>query len=293
MTRPPNSQRASLILGALVLGVSWVCGAAQASTPRVVSLNPSLTAILLAVGAEANLVEVDDYSAAEIPEVAALPRVGGLFSPSLEAVMALRPDAVVLVPSAEQRDFRARLEQLGIRVVAFANIRFEDVLENIRGLGALVGRESEAAARIAAVEKAREEALRLGASRSGPEVLVVLQREPVFVVGSGNFIEEMLIALGARNLAAEFPDAYPRVAVEWLIAHAPDVLIDLSGPGSDALAYWSRWPSIPAVANGRVVSLDAQEISMPGPHLDRAYRHLAVALYGVEAGGAFGSGAAP
>ena len=268
-------------------------GVAEASTQRIVSLNPSLTAILVAVGAEGNLVGVDDYSAVQIPEAASLPRVGGLFSPSLEAVMALRPDAVVLVPSAEQRDFRARLEQLGVRVIAFANIRFEDVLENIRGLGALVGRESEAAARIAAVERARQEALRLGAARRGPQVLVVLQREPVYVVGSGNFIEEMLLALGARNLAAEFSDAYPRVAVEWLVAHAPDVLIDLSPAGADALTYWSRWPSIPAVASGRVVALDAQEISMPGPDLDRAYRHLAVALYGADAGRAFGSEKAP
>jgi len=276
-----------LALSLVLLGGLAVGAAAGESTKRIVSLNPSLTAILVAVGAQANLVGVDDYSASRIPEVASLPRVGGLFSPSLEAVTALRPDAVVLVPSSEQRDFRGRLEELGVPVIAFENIQFEDVLANIRGMGALVGREAEAARRIDAVVRARDEARRLGASRQGPGVLVILQRDPIYVVGSGNFIEEMLVALGARNLAAQFPGPYPRVAVEWLVASAPDVLIDLSPGAEEALAHWSRWPSIPAVAKGRVVALDAEEISMPGPDLHRAYKQLAVALYGASAGARF------
>ena len=64
--------------------------------------------------------------------------------------------------------------------------------------------------------------------RVAPGVLVVLQRDPVFVVGGGNFIEEMLELLGARNLASGFESPYPRVAAEWVVARAPDVLIDLS-----------------------------------------------------------------
>jgi iron complex transport system substrate-binding protein len=251
-----------------------------AATPRIVSVNPSLTAILIALGASGTLVGVDDYSAAQHPEVEALPRVGGLFSPSLEAVVALQPDVVVLVPSAEQRDFRARLESLSIRVSVFENIRFDQVLENIERLGRMVGREAQAEARISSIAHARDTARRVTRGRPQPKVLIVLQRDPVFVVGSGSFIAEMIETVGARNLAAEFDDPYPRVAEEWVVARAPEVLIDLSPEAADPQTYWSRWPSIPAVAQGRVLRLEAEMISLPGPYLDRALATLAASIHG-------------
>lgn len=290
MPRPPRSSIALparlgvVVLGLLVVAllVSARASAARASGPeRIVSLNPSLTAIVVALGAGERLVGVDDYSATKIPEVAALPRVGGLFSPSLEAVVALRPDRVVLVPSAEQRDFRTRLEGLGVPVTAFENLRFSEVLENIRQLGAMTGRSAEAAARIQAIVQAREAAQRRARGRGAPGVVVVLQRDPVYVVGSGNFIDEMLSAVGGKNLASEFDEPYPRVAAEWVVARAPEVLIDLSPDPSSALAHWSHWPSIPAVARGRVLAMDAELISLPGPHLDRAFELLAASLYPV------------
>jgi len=263
-----------MALAGAVSSAAWASDA-----ERIVSLNPSLTAILVALGAEGKLVGVDDYSATKIPEVAALPRVGGLFSPSLEAVVALRPDRVVLVPSAEQRDFRTRLEGLGIPVTVFENLRFAEVLGNIRQLGAMTGRGAEAAARIEAINQAREAAQRRARGRDAPSVLVVLQRDPVYVVGSGNFIDEMLSATGGKNLASEFDEPYPRVAAEWVVARAPEVLIDLSPDPATALSHWSLWPSIPAVATGRVLAVDAELISLPGPHLDRAFEILASSLY--------------
>ena len=271
----------ALAAAALVLLVAPL-PEAHAASRRIVSLNPSLTAILVSIGAQASLVGVDDYSAKRIPSVADLPRVGGLFSPSLEAVVALGPDLVVLVPSVAQRDFKLRLEQLGVRVVTFANVRFDEVLENIERLGALAGRKAAAKARIDAIVGARDAARRRARGRVAPGVLVVLQRDPVYVVGSGNFIEEMLELLGARNLASGFETPYPRVAAEWVVARAPDVLIDLSPDQAEAAAHWARWPSIPAVAHGRVVALDAELISMPGPDLDRALGLLATSLYGDE-----------
>jgi ABC-type Fe3+-hydroxamate transport system substrate-binding protein len=270
----------ALVALALGCGVAWAETETKPEAERIVSLNPSLTAILVSIGAAESIVGVDDYSAEKISVVASLPRVGGLFSPSLEAVVSLRPDVVVLVPSAEQRDFRTRLGELGVRVVAFENLRFDEVLANIRGLGALAGREVQAAERIRAIVEARESARRRAKGRARPGVLVVLQRDPVYVVGGGNFIQEMLEDLGARNLAAGYDESYPRVAAEWVVAEAPDVLIDLSPSESDPQAHWSRWPSIPAVARGRVVALDAELISMPGPDLDRALEALEASLYG-------------
>jgi ABC-type Fe3+-hydroxamate transport system substrate-binding protein len=280
------SPRAWSALGQRVSGLValliWLgAGAAHATgLPRIVSLNPSLTAILIAIDARESLVGVDDYSAAHSPEVAELPRVGGLFSPSLEAVVGLRPDRVIVVPSATQHDFRARIAELGIEVEVFENIRFDQVLENIRRLGELVDREAAAARRIERIESVRTAASAVTRTLAPTRVLLVVQRDPIYVVGRGSFIDEMLGGIGADNLAREFDDPFPNVAAEWVVARGPDVLIDLSPDRADALSYWSRWPSIPAVARNRIVAIDPALISMPGPDLDRAIIELARGLHG-------------
>jgi len=282
-SRPRASRRGSLVLVLLLVLVPLGSGpaAAEGEGPRIVSLNPSLTDILVALGARDALVGVDDYSARHLPEVADLPRVGGLFSPSLEAVVGLAPDVVVLVPSAEQRDFRERLVGLGIEVEVFANIRFDQVLENIARLGAMVDREDAARERIDAIERTRAAARAAGERlERAPRALLVLQRDPVFVVGRGSFLDEMVELLGADNPAHAFDDPYPRVAVEWVVAEQPDVIVDLAPDGGGAERYWSRWSSLPAVAEGRVVAIDAALVSMPGPWLDRAILELARALHG-------------
>ncbi len=289
-----HSGRRRALLAALV-AVVLGCGepeqSARAADPaarapdnlRIVSINPSLTAILLALGAGEQLVGVDEFSALQQPEVAHLPRVGGLFNPSLEAVAALEPDAVVVVPSVEQRDFVARLRKLGVRVIVCENIELSQVLANIREMGRLVGKDKEAAARIAAIEGTAAAARARSATGPRPRALIVLQRDPVFVVGSGGFIDELLAVAGADNLGAGFGEPYPQVAVEWLIDAAPDVLIDMSDEPGDPLDYWSRWPAIPAVASGRVLHLEPQIVTLPGPFLDRALLALVAALHGPAA----------
>lgn len=255
-------------------------GPVPAIAHRVVSMNPSLTAILLALGARDTLVGVDDFSARQQPTVAALPHVGGLYSPSLEAVLALRPDLVVLVPSAEQRDFRARLADAGIDVLALDPTSFGEVMKSILTLGARVGREEAARARVAAIRRARRQVERATRNLPHPRTVLVLQRDPLFVVGRGSFLDAMLDAVGARNLGHRFSRPYPEVSLEWLVKAQPEVILD-SAPGPEnAQAFWSRWPSLPAVAHHRVVAIPPGRVTLPGPYLDRALRTLARAVHG-------------
>src|SRR5262245_129590 len=120
---------------AIALGCALLGAAAAAAPParRVVSLNPSLTAIAVALGAREQLVGVDDYSA-RTGAAKGLPTVGGLYDPSLEAVVALAPDLVVLVPSAEQRGFTERLAALGVPCLTLDPVSFDDVLAAIATL---------------------------------------------------------------------------------------------------------------------------------------------------------------
>jgi iron complex transport system substrate-binding protein len=260
-----------------------------APTQRIVSLNPSLTAILVAIGARGALVGVDAYSPKIEPAVADLPTVGGLYSPSLEAVVALQPDLVVLVPSAEQRDFRGRLDELGISVLALDPIGFDDVLSVIETLGCRAGAGNAAHQRVEEIRRVREAVVRATRDRPRPRAVLVLQRDPLFVAGQGSFIDEMLAMAGAENLGAELADPYPRASHEWLVARGPEVILDSAPDAGGALEFWSRWPSLPAVRSGRVRVLPASAVTLPGPRLDLALLELVRQVQGEELAARIGS----
>ena len=247
---------------------------------RLVSLNPSLSAIVLRLGEGERLVGVDDYSARLMPELAELPRVGGLFDPGLESILSLRPDRVLLVAGLEQETHATRLAKLGIPVEIYPNERLEEVLENIERLGALLGREQAAASRIQAILAMRKAVSMAAKSRPRPTSVAIVDRSPLFIVGSETFLDEMLDAVGAENLGRRLAKGYPRGSIEWLIAAGPERLLDMTPGATAAVEFWSRWPSIPAVAHGQVIDVDASRISLPGPDLDLALRELAIAVHG-------------
>jgi len=260
-----------------------------AAGQRLISLNPSLTAILIRLGGRERLVGVDDYSGRVVEGVSELPRVGGLFDPSLESIAALRPDRVLLVAGVDQRSHAAQLERLGLEVEIYENERLAEVLGNIERVGRLIGREAAAAERVRAIRAMVDAVGEATAGRAEPRTLAVVDRSPLYLVGGETFLDEMLAAVGARNLARALGSGYPRGSIEWLIEARPELLIDMTpttGENDAGDAFWSRWPSLPAVASGRVLTLDARRISLPGPDLDRALRELAVAVHGESLGSA-------
>jgi iron complex transport system substrate-binding protein len=269
MGRRPTRSWLALALLPLLLGA--------AAPVRVVSLNPSLTATVVALGAEQMLVGVDDWSARQQPAARDLPVVGGLFTPSLEAVVALEPDLVVMVPGVQQRDVGDRLRALGIEVLELPNVALADLLDSIERLGERLGRAEAAARRVAEIRAAWDAAARRSAGAARPRAVLVIQREPLYVVGAGSFLDDMLRAAGADNAAAAFGEAYPRVAAEWLIEAAPEVILDASDDPTEPAAWWARWPSLPAVAAGRVVRIE-DTVMLPGPYPDRSLAILSERL---------------
>jgi len=272
--------RATAIAIAIALAPTASLAAAPAAdpSPRVVSLNPSLTAILLAIGAGPNLVGVDDWSARDLPAVGDLPKVGGLFNPSVEGILALQPDVVVWVPSAQQRSLRERLESLGVDVLELENISLAQVLASIEQLGERVGRAAAARQRVRAIRQAWSRAEVAARQRPHPRAVMVLQRDPLYVVGRGSFLDEMLRAAGTVNLAAEFDEPYPRVGVEWLIAAAPELILDAAPDSDEGPAHWARWPSLADAAWAGVVQVPPDMVTLPGPDLDRAVQWLSATV---------------
>lgn len=259
--------------------------AAAASFPRLISLNPSLTAIIVRLGAAEALVGVDDYSARVVPEAAGLPRVGGLFDPSLESVVALAPDRVLVVAGVDQEGHAERIARVGVSVDVFQNERLGEVLGNIERLGRLLGREHAAEQRIHEIRVMQRAVSVATAGRQRPTTIAVVDRSPLYLVGEGTFLDEMLEAVGATNLVRRLAPGYPRGSIEWLIAARPELILDMTPGASEARAFWGRWPSLPAVSNDRVVTVDASRVSLPGPDLDAAIRELAIVVHGAEIAG--------
>ncbi|MBW2540990.1 MAG: ABC transporter substrate-binding protein [Deltaproteobacteria bacterium] len=280
------------------MAACWTGASAASDAPapaapslRVVSMNPSLTRMLIALDAQQLLVGVDEYSGDHESAVAALPRVGGLFNPSLEAVVALEPDLVVVVPSVQQRDFRSRLRELGVEVLELASITFEQLLASMQTLGDRIGRSEAARERVEAIRSTWREVAREASLQPRRSAVLIVQRDPLYVVGGESYLNAMLDAAGLDNVAAEYPEPYPRVSLEWLIAAGPQVIIDSSADPVNAVEHWARWESIPAVAENRVVAVPQGLVTLPGPYLDRSLLTMVDAIRNADRTSDTGGGA--
>ena len=259
-----NARVAALLL--LLLGIGCHRPTAPAPTVRrVVSLAPSSTEILYALGAGALLVGVDQFS--DWPPAAhALPRVGGELAPSVERILALKPDLVLLATSANTRQLGGELERLGVRVVLSRADRLDDVFADIARIGAAVGRATAAAALVAGLRARLAAVAARVASAARPKTLVVVWTDPLSVAGGHSFVDEAIVAAGGDDVAADSPQPYPQYSVERLLARAPEVIVVGSRDGAPSLAPLEAL-ALPAVRLRRLHRLDADLLFRPGPRL--------------------------
>jgi iron complex transport system substrate-binding protein len=240
--------------------------APPAEVRRIVSLAPSSTEILYAVGAGDRVVGVDQYSDWP-PAAAAVPRVGSDLNPSVERILALKPDVVFIATSANSRELPQELERLGVRVVISHVETLDDLWRDIASTGDAVGRHDAAAA---LVDKLRARIAAAHARVAGlppPRALVVVWADPLTVAGGHSFVDEVIRAAGGDNIAGDTTQPYPQYSVERMVARAPEVIVVGSHKGGPTLAPLTAHASLPAVKNGRVHSVDGDLHYRPGPRL--------------------------
>jgi iron complex transport system substrate-binding protein len=254
--------------GAAEGGAIWV--GPKPSTPprRVVTLAPSLTDAVLALGLEDRLVGVTRMDDAR--EVAKLPRVGGFLDPNPEAILALEPDLVLWVTDGGALAVVRRLAQLSAAsrrpfpILAIPVVSVADTFATARLVGEALGepgRGDALAKRLeTAVERIRARAKGLAEKR----VLFVVGREPLVVAGPGSFPDELLRIARCRNVVGgTLP--WPVYPVEKAVADDPDVLVDAAArEPADGI---SRLTVIPAVRRGAVVRLKNDDLLRPGPRM--------------------------
>jgi len=249
---------------------------------RVVSLAPSVTEILFAVGLDSEVAGVTtfcDYP----PAARAKPKIGSSIQ-NLEAIIGLKPDLVLAVKSEIVRpDVLAKLEQLKIPIFILAPKTIEDILGHISTVGSLVGHDREARA-VAQGLRERLSVLRgrMGAVRP-VRVFYVVNTDPLISVGSGSFIHQMLELAGGDNIVGQTSIPYPKVSLEEVLRRNPEVLLfpvgTSEGIPEEEQLRWRKWTSLSAVAHNRLHQVKAELVNRPGPRVVDGIEALAQAIH--------------
>jgi iron complex transport system substrate-binding protein len=252
---------------------------------RIVSLTPALTETLFAVGAGDRVVGVTQYCDFP-PEAKSRPKVGGYVNPSVEAVLALKPDLVVVSPGPGNRDAALAMRRAGLRLEIVPAETLEDSLAAIEAVGRLTGNEAAARALVAEVRARIDTVAKRVAAAPRVPTLFCIQTDPIIAAGRDTLPSQLLELAGGTNVVAM--TRYPRMDVEAVAAAKPELILqarmDLAnGDAHTEDAFWRRWPSIPAVARGRVVVLTDDLTLRPGPRIASAVEELAAILHGETA----------
>ena len=248
-----------------------------APATRIVSLNPTTTEILFALGAGPRLVGRTHWDL--WPDSArAVPDLGDGIDPNVEAVLSARPDVVVLYAGAGNRAAAARLRAAGVRTIALKVDRIADFERAVTLLGVIAG--DTARATVVRDSVARTLARVRSATRDRPPIAVFwhVWDAPLITIGRGSYLSELVEIAGGRNIYDSLPAPSPQVAIEDLVRRDPEVI--LAGPvGARRIARDPRWRPLGAVRNGRVLVVDTNLVGRPSVRLGEAAVSLANLLH--------------
>jgi len=255
---------------------------AQGAVRRVVTTTPSSTELVAAAGGADLIVGVDKFSTYP-PEVKRLPVVGDFVSPSVEAILQLHPDLVVL--DAVQIRTAEALRAGGVRTLVLEMKNIDDVLDGLSRAGRALGDGERASEERARLEAAIAGARTRGQARAHrPRVLLIVDREvgalrSLVACGPGSYLDQLVSLLGGDNVLAGSAVMYPKISPETVIESAPDVILDATHTDDPAAALrdWSALGTVPAVAAGRVHMIGGEGSGYyvsPGPRLDKALAGL-------------------
>jgi iron complex transport system substrate-binding protein len=249
---------------------------------RIISLAPSLTEALFALGLDAEVIGVT--TACDFPQSAATkPKVGTTTSASLEGLVARRPDLVLAIESLNGTVFLEQLRRLGLPVLSFTPDSVEEILSDIALIGRATGRSAAAAALIARMRgRLAAVAGRIDAAPR-PSVLYMMWHDPLMTIGPDSFIADLVRRAGGRLLVEAAPLPYYRLGIETVLRRDPAVIVIPDEAGESIVAaqrrYWERWPDLAAVRNHRVHVVESDLMHRPGPRVVDGIEALARLLH--------------
>ncbi len=242
---------------------------------RVVSLIPAATELLFAIGAGPLVVGRTQYC--DYPPAAqVVTNLGDGIKPSIEAVLATRPDLVILYNSGQNAAVAGRLGELGIPSLRLNTDLLSDVPRVARLLGSVTGHRRSADSMIAVFDTALAH---VSITKAGPRprVLLLVWEQPPMTIGRGSFLSELVERAGGRNLFSDVTTSSGVVSIEAVAARDPDVIFT-TAEGPAAFASRPEWQVVPAVRRRRFLRVSGSEFNRPSPRAPAAIRQLAAKI---------------
>ncbi|MDO9585869.1 MAG: ABC transporter substrate-binding protein [Syntrophales bacterium] len=242
----------------LVVMFLWTFTGTAFSAPpeRIVSLAPSITEILYDLGLGDRIAAVTtfcDYP----PQALDKPKIGGFANPSLEAIVAARPDMVVMTDDGNPLEIFERLKKLGISTYVFKAKRLSELPQGIREMGTALGIRNKALKRAERIERViqdYERKLKTTVHGRLKKAIFIIHPGPLVVAGPGTVIDDVLNLLGLQNIASDAGVRYPKYSIEEVMRRSPDIIFIGKGKmtGENAGNLIKRLRRVEAVQKGRL-----------------------------------------
>ncbi len=252
---------------------------------RLISLAPNVTEMLFALGLDERIVGVTSYC--DFPAAAQTKaKLGATIQPDLEQLIALKPDLVVVSTASQLERLTRQLEQLNIPLYVTDPHTVRDVVVALRHLGEVTGAHAAAqtlAAQLTTrINQAEGRVAKRLATQPKPRVLFVLQLSPLITAGPDTFIHNLITLAGGISIAGDAASDYPQFSRETVLTRAPEVIIAPALHGTSEIpdaALRAAFATTPAVRQQRIVRINPDLTSRPGPRLVDALEQLAEALH--------------
>jgi len=251
----------------------------KAAPKRIVAMLPSLTETICAMNACGRLVGVDDYS--NFPQaVSKLPKVGGLYNPNLEAILALKPDLVLVSVYGKLQD---ALEKAGIQTFALKIESYDDIARTTRLLGQILDLRSEAESLVARIQQ-QVYAVETKAATTKDRPTVYYEIDPTpYTVGPDSFIGVLIAKARGINIVPKELGAFPQISPELVVQKNPAVIV-ITHPGLADLKKRAGWSGLKAIQTGRICDFsspaDDDVLSRPGPRVAEGLKLLVACFHG-------------
>lgn len=243
---------------------------------RIVTLAPSISDIVLSVGAGDRLVGVSRFD--ERGEVAKVARVGGFTDPSVEAIIGLKPDLLIVQPGPGNKAPVEKVAALGVPVLLLTLQDVEAVLVALREVGRVLGKTEEGDRLARGLEQKRADVRARAAKHKKKRVLFVYGFDPLVAAGPGSFADELLRDAGGENVVKPPASAYVAWSAESAIASKPDVVVNAAEPDNGI----DKFKNLPGLRAARWVKVPSRDLMHPGPSLAQGLEQLFQLLHGVE-----------
>ncbi|HKO62865.1 MAG TPA: cobalamin-binding protein [Pyrinomonadaceae bacterium] len=248
---------------------------------RFVSLAPNLTEIAFAIGAGERL--VGNTTFCNYPEPAKnVTKVGDTLQPSIERVLALKPQLVIVSTASQLQAFATQLDQHGVAIYITDPHDLDSIFRTITNLGDVLNEPAAASALVHQLRTRTEAVERAVAGRPRVRVFFQLSGQPLYTAGKSSFVTNLIERAGGKSVTSDVNEAWPRLSDEAALASRPEAVIMLSGESMGASANLKVAPALktsPAVRNGRLYVIDGDLLTRPGPRLVDGLEQIARALH--------------